>query len=321
MITKLSVQNFQSHANTHIDFVPGINVIVGSSDAGKSALLRAIRWIIFNRPLGTNIIRQGTEECEVELQTSSGVVKKYKGRENYYEVNSEIFRACGNSVPDTVKTVIDITDINCLGQFDGYYLVFESSGEIAKELNKALNIDLIDMCVSSCNSSIREYNSLIKTQTKQQEVLTSELDKYKDLTTIELSIDKYLQKADALILKRTNLTKLETLLTDIVNTKAALFKTDCNMAVFSEDLLAITDLVNKYDVKYSRYKKLCALCEDIEKVKQFITSAEENIRLTINEINFKKTQYKEKLKQLDICPFCNRKMTQSVCDHLSRRLE
>ena len=321
MILKLSVQNFQSHANTNLDFVPGINVIVGSSDAGKSALLRAIRWVVFNRPLGTNIIRQGTEECIVELETSGGVVKKYKGKDNYYEINSEVFRACGNSVPDTIATVINISDINCLGQFDGYYLVFESSGEIAKELNKALNIDLIDMCVSSCNSSIREYNSLIKTQTKQQELLLSELDKYEDLNDIALEVDKYLHVADELTLKKLRFTNLEVLLSDINKVKTDLLKADYDTAYVNKYLLEIADLVKEYDDNYYRYKKLCALCDDIEKVKQSISAAEGNIVRTVEEINFKKTQYKDKLNQLNICPFCNRKMTHSVCEHLSRRLE
>lgn len=49
-IKKLVVDNFQSHEHTEVEFGPGLNVIVGPSDHGKSALVRALRWLfIMNR--------------------------------------------------------------------------------------------------------------------------------------------------------------------------------------------------------------------------------------------------------------------------------
>ena len=52
MIRKLNIQNIQSHKNTELEFSPGINAIVGSSNNGKSAILRALYWVRYNRPLG-----------------------------------------------------------------------------------------------------------------------------------------------------------------------------------------------------------------------------------------------------------------------------
>ena len=36
MIIKVEIENFQSHKNTVLEFVPGTNVVIGESDAGKS---------------------------------------------------------------------------------------------------------------------------------------------------------------------------------------------------------------------------------------------------------------------------------------------
>ena len=42
MIKSVGIVNFQSHEETAIEFSPGLNVIAGGSDAGKSSILRAI---------------------------------------------------------------------------------------------------------------------------------------------------------------------------------------------------------------------------------------------------------------------------------------
>ena len=51
MFTRLEIKNFQSHKNTTIDFDKNINSICGETDNGKSAVIRAIKWIVENRPL------------------------------------------------------------------------------------------------------------------------------------------------------------------------------------------------------------------------------------------------------------------------------
>jgi len=52
MIKTLSIQNYQSHKDSTLEFDPGVNVIVGSTDSGKTAIIRALRWLIWNRPNG-----------------------------------------------------------------------------------------------------------------------------------------------------------------------------------------------------------------------------------------------------------------------------
>ena len=54
MIHSIKIQNIQSHKDTQLEFNPGINAIVGSSNNGKSAILRALYWVVYNRPLGTD---------------------------------------------------------------------------------------------------------------------------------------------------------------------------------------------------------------------------------------------------------------------------
>jgi len=73
-IKRIRIENFQSHKDTELSFSDGLNVIVGPSDQGKSAIIRAIKWVLYNEPRGTDFIRQGTNSARVTLELSNGYV-------------------------------------------------------------------------------------------------------------------------------------------------------------------------------------------------------------------------------------------------------
>ena len=49
ILEELTMNNFKSHKNTHIDFSEGISVILGQNGAGKSTILEAIRFVLFKK--------------------------------------------------------------------------------------------------------------------------------------------------------------------------------------------------------------------------------------------------------------------------------
>ena len=55
IFTRLELKNFKSHANTAIDFNPGISLIVGQNGAGKSTIFEAISFALF-KVYGTKTI-------------------------------------------------------------------------------------------------------------------------------------------------------------------------------------------------------------------------------------------------------------------------
>lgn len=56
---KLRIQNFQAHKDTTIEFDRITTIVGGPSDTGKSAVLRALKWVVKNEPKGTSFIRDG----------------------------------------------------------------------------------------------------------------------------------------------------------------------------------------------------------------------------------------------------------------------
>jgi len=87
MIQQLSIANFQSHKDTTLAFDPGLNVIVGPTDCGKTAVIRALRWLIWNRPMGEAFRSTWGGDTEVEITTDDErrwVIRRAKGSNNEY---------------------------------------------------------------------------------------------------------------------------------------------------------------------------------------------------------------------------------------------
>ena len=51
-IQEVTIEGYQSHTNSTFRLSPGLTVITGPSDAGKTAIIRALRWFAFNEPTG-----------------------------------------------------------------------------------------------------------------------------------------------------------------------------------------------------------------------------------------------------------------------------
>ena len=110
-IARVELENFQSHKESSLALAPGVNVIIGPSDAGKSAIIRAVRWLITNRPLGDSFIRQGTKGSSIELGLDNNSIIRCKGiKDNYYFINDydNYFRAFGSDVPEEIEQLLNM---------------------------------------------------------------------------------------------------------------------------------------------------------------------------------------------------------------------
>lgn len=157
MIERLTLENFQAHQETVLDFGAGVNVIVGPSDAGKSAIIRALGLLVFNRPAGTQFIRHGTKESRVSLVMDGTTVERVRGKSrNVYVVDGEEFKAPGRDVPPEVSQVLQFQEINFQGQHDAPFLLSETAGEVGRVLNGLVDLTVIDRTLSSLNSQKTE---------------------------------------------------------------------------------------------------------------------------------------------------------------------
>ncbi|MEO1296935.1 MAG: SMC family ATPase, partial [Cyanobacteria bacterium J06636_16] len=69
-ILSVTLKNFKTHRDKHFTFSPGTNAICGENGAGKTSILEAIAWTLFNYQgeySKDDLIRNGSGSAEVTV--------------------------------------------------------------------------------------------------------------------------------------------------------------------------------------------------------------------------------------------------------------
>jgi DNA repair exonuclease SbcCD ATPase subunit len=195
MITALEIQNFQSHEKSILEFDSGVNIIIGASDSGKTAIIRAMRWCIWNRPSGATLCSSWGGNTSVKLDTDEGnFVIRSKDKADKYtshvsgEENLE-YKAFGTSVPEEISNLLNISEINLQRQLDTPFLLSETAGDVAKHFNLIAKLDKIDTSTSKINSAIRDLASTIKYTEAQEVTQLENLGDYDHLEKAEIDLE------------------------------------------------------------------------------------------------------------------------------------
>ena len=87
MSLKTQIKDFQIVKKASLEFIPGLNVIVGPSNNGKTSILKAIKAAIYTIP-GATPIRSGQTSYAVGLNYNGHTVILQKGlKESIYLVD------------------------------------------------------------------------------------------------------------------------------------------------------------------------------------------------------------------------------------------
>lgn len=158
MLERLRIRNFQNHEDQRIVFDPQITTIVGSSDAGKSAVIRAVRWLAQNRPRGDEFLRVGAEGVSVMLWLDEGrkIERARSKRENVYRLDGQDLVAMGSEVPQDIAALLNIDDGNFQGQHDGPFWLFDSPATISRNLNAIVDLGDIDAAMDKASQIQRQ---------------------------------------------------------------------------------------------------------------------------------------------------------------------
>lgn len=355
MIKSLHISNFQSHKSTQLEFSPGVNVIIGPSDSGKSAILRAISWAIFNKPSGDSFRSYWEGNTAVDIELENETITREKGKENLY-INSSNklkkpieFKAFGTDVPEEIKSVLNISDINIQRQMDAPFLLSSTAGEVGKELNKAIRLDIIDKAQKNISSVLRQEKTLLL---NTQSTITSkqdELEKYKWLPVAEGCVAK-LENLSRQISQTTRRTlDLRECIKDINILDISLRKTAVilsyrdrvkELILFDEDINAQTNIYNdinsvKCDLvsvekqikslsKITKAEKSVDKLEKIQKNYDKLDSQYEKLAFAIDNIdrvedelqrtkaNNNKLQKEFELRMPDVCVLCGQVIDKKI---------
>jgi hypothetical protein len=159
MLEHLKLVNFQAHRKLHIAFDPRVTTIVGSSDIGKSAVLRSLRWAVLGGP-STGLATWDTKKTVVRLIVDGHTItRKRLGSTNIYTLDGHVFKAFGQSVPEPIAELLRLDEINFQDQHDPPYWFTKSAGQVSRELNSIINLSVIDSTLTKVASAVREANT------------------------------------------------------------------------------------------------------------------------------------------------------------------
>lgn len=220
-ITEVECINWESHRHSRVRLTPGINGFIGSSDSGKSSILRAIRWSLKNDESGVDFITEGETDTTVSVSLSNGVkVKRRKTRSG--DVNTyELFRdgvpllehpltGFGTKVPREVEEASEMGDFRFLfaPQLEGPFLISATPKYRADTIGNLEELKRVDDALQSTNQDIhtdakmkRELDKEITKQEKEIEQLRKRIAKSEPKMQTLSSLKKHLVAETQLLQK------------------------------------------------------------------------------------------------------------------------
>lgn len=163
MISKVEIRNFRTHKKRDIEFGRFVTTITGGSYKGKSTIIRALRWVLMNKPSGDKVIHWDADKASVRLTVDDKKIVRKRGKSiNSYKLEKKVFVAFGNDVPPPISKLFNMSDINFQGQHDAPFWFCETAGEVSRQLNSIVNLEVIDKTLANIASFVRTANANIK---------------------------------------------------------------------------------------------------------------------------------------------------------------
>lgn len=311
MIKQLSISNFQSHKKTTLEFSEGISVIIGQSDSGKSAILRALNWVINNKPGGEAFRSNWGGDTEVILELEDeGEVLRYRTKKvpNGYQIHypakekkktgkvANTFRSFGQNVPEEIKQIINFSSLNLQGQHDAPFLLALSGGEVAKYLNQIVNLDKIDSSLSNIGKLLRKEQTDLKH--KEDDYNESNI-KLKEYNWID-EAEGYLEELELFERNLKHKNEKASKLTRYINGLITIDEQLTELPDLTKYALQVEKLLDDQRVLVLKKTKLIKLQDKLK----WIRECEEQIEFEEGLLKTNEKEFKQLMPQQ--CPLCGK---------------
>lgn len=293
MLNKLQIKNFRKNEKLEVELEP-ITVFRGPSGTGKSSVVGALKWLVFNTPVGKDFIHWDHNFAVVRLtEGENKITRKRSKAENYYRINKQKkLKAFGTGVPDSVSNLLNISPLNFHRQQAGPFWFRETAGEVSRQLNAVVNLDLIDTTLSNLDKQKRDTNSekkVIEQRIKDAKIQKKKLryifDINKKLEALEL-LGKQHEKG------ATRIVSLIDLLNDAVQ-----YQVEAKQPIPKIKLLmCLCKEWERLNIKYEQLTRLFGTVEEWEE--------------SIYQFDLEINQDEKELKKLvgNTCPWCGKKL-------------
>jgi DNA repair protein SbcC/Rad50 len=178
VLTRIRIQHYRSIECATFELHEGVNVITGSTDAGKSNVVRALRDAIYGCR-GTAHVMHGSSSASVTLDTSddapSIVWEKGKGKERL-TVDGPASREDTGRLLRMHVVPVDTNRTACLSlaqQHDGPFLLSESPATTAKILGSMTGMHIVRAAQRAVDNDARTAQRIADERSLRHDEATS----------------------------------------------------------------------------------------------------------------------------------------------------
>jgi len=285
MLERIQIQNFQVHDKLCVDFDPTITCVVGPTDAGKSSVLRALRWVVTNQPGGDAFVRCGSSGCTVRLFVDGHVVSRRRslgGETNTYGLDSAVYKAFGRGVPEPVEALLNIGSVCWQQQHDAPYWFAETPGEVSRQLNSIVDLGIIDESLTNINQTFHRARTRLEVAKENLVSAKREADELVWVPLFAGAVDVLEEKKAAFDRKSNELAQVGELVKLVQSYQAALERaTRANLC--GKILVECGEKVVAAENTAERLRQLLKLVETARKVAEHIPPSFELLEVAAGE--------------------------------------
>jgi DNA repair ATPase RecN len=336
MLEKIKIENFQAHEKLLVDVDPHVTTIVGRTDAGKSSIIRALRWVACNRPTGDSVRKWGTERTSVAVLVDGHTIRKIKKKGvALYKLDDKTYKAFKTDVPPEIEKVLNFHDVNIQQQHDAPFWFFETPGQVGKELNAIVNLELIDQLMVGIDKLVRTQKVVYDTHSKRAIESAKKVKQTEQVPDMAEAADDVVEAHRYLVDTQSKVDRLDPLVIDVVTyidvrdafkrrAQVTARLTACAVTAnnATQRATSLASLINSAQHAYNKtnatqpnlgpmlkalkaaqaatnqYKALCKALKSIKGLRETIEQAEQEAQKTKEEI--------KKQTKGSICPTCSR---------------
>lgn len=142
MLTKIELTDFQCHEHLSLD-LGKITTLVGPSDSGKSAIIRALDWAVYNNGRTAQLIRRGAKAATVTITVDDHTVTRTT-KKNAYIVDGTELSSIGRSQPVDVPNIFRMGEDNIQRQHEYLFWFSASGSELTRNFNRVVDLSKLD---------------------------------------------------------------------------------------------------------------------------------------------------------------------------------
>ena len=246
MSMKVQIKDYQIIKKASLEFIPGLNVIVGPSNNGKSSLLKAIKSSLYTTP-GTTPIRAGQTSYAVGISYNNHTVILQKGmKESVYMVDGEKYTKFGTTTPEAVSNALNIKELTLNGNKE--QLNFWDQMNYPFLLDKSA-VELFRFIIDSGDND--QISKALKSMVSDRQGLSKEIDQLQgSINTVDQDIElleKNIEQAGPILEACTKVLELQVQVAKLNRLKE--IKNQLQLIESQK-----TELKDKYDLSISTVK-------------------------------------------------------------------